>query len=181
MCLFFIFFKRKKKQCICAMAYNKCCYCKHQRKELLPPQSTCSQSIQNYIHNNSFLVIFGLFLHTQTQNYDCLLSQNLAIRQLPVNPKPVKSTRITKTKNSFGTQSFKLFFNFLQDQTKQLALDDEYMSALDNRRHTQGTAGDEGTPLANCRTTPALRGRGNAVHEQPQCTKRKQPATSIIS
>lgn len=74
----------------------------------------------------------------------------------------VKSTRITKTEKPFGTQSFKLFFSFLEDQAKQLALDDEYMKDLDNKRHTQGTAGHKATPPAEYRTTPALTGRGNA-------------------
>lgn len=53
------------------------------------------------------------------------------------------------------------------------------MNDLDNKRHTQGTAGDEGTPPANYRTTPALMGRGNAasVHKEVTATYKRHSMT----
>lgn len=53
------------------------------------------------------------------------------MQQLPVNSKTIKSTSVTETKDSFRTQSFKLFCNFLGAQTEQLALDDEDVNDLE--------------------------------------------------
>lgn len=155
--------KGKYKQCICSIASNKGLNCCHPRACVLNPHRTISTiTVSEY-----FLVCFN----TVKPKIDCLLSWNLAIWQLPVNPKPVKSTRTIKPENSSGIQSFKLFSCFLEDRTKQLAsvLAFNTLMALTTKGIHKGQLE---TRELHCRATPAGMGRGNAVHEQPQCTKR---------